>query len=286
MTITVRLICIAGALGFAATLQAAEPQQPQQPRNLAATADAPAEEVTQPGTNAERPKQDTAAEISEPGLLDVDDPAGEPQPAEEPAETSELEAEVAEDAADPGDAEAAEGPSEPGDLEEPEELAETEPIGEDAEAFMDVEELDLIPLPEDIARDAEFLDITEPVFDSSLDLPADLPPMEVAPALPSVPVGESERVISQRYRELRIKVDKNPELLSLREQADEASTYEQSRAAMREYYRKLFSIMREEDPTLIPRIDAMERAYLNRLAQTRIEPTIPLEPPPTPEPLE
>jgi hypothetical protein len=43
--------------------------------------------------------------------------------------------------------------------------------------------------------------------------------------------------------------------------------------------------MRKLDNTLSKKCDLMEKTYLARLAQTRVEPTIPLEPPPKPEPL-
>lgn len=160
----------------------------------------------------------------------------------------------------------------PGDLPAPE---EGENLGED---------LDLIPLPEGVDLDGGFLD---PPMDDGNDLllPADIPPLDVAPALPPVPVGEPAKIIAARYKQLRIKVEKDPAVVSLWEQAQAAGTYEQQRAGLREYYRLLFKKMREEDPTLTQRINAMEQAYLRRLAQTRIEPTIPLEPPPTPEPL-
>jgi hypothetical protein len=144
------------------------------------------------------------------------------------------------------------------------------------------EELDLIPLPDDIAGDAADLDLTtdDEVFPSG-----DIPPMEIPTALPSVPIGEPARVLAARYKELQIKTRKDPDLVSLWDQAQEVPTYEERRAALREYYRKLFKKMREADKTLTQRIDAMERAYLMRLEQNRIEPTIPLTPPPTPEPL-
>ena len=43
--------------------------------------------------------------------------------------------------------------------------------------------------------------------------------------------------------------------------------------------------MRKLDNTLSKKCDLMEKTYLARLAQMRVEPTIPLEPPPKPEPL-
>jgi hypothetical protein len=40
--------------------------------------------------------------------------------------------------------------------------------------------------------------------------------------------------------------------------------------------------MKQLDNSLSKKCDLMEKAYLTRLAQSRIEPTIPLEPPPKP----
>jgi hypothetical protein len=177
-------------------------------------------------------------------------------------------------------------------------LEEEGPDGAQAEATVTEEpgeptaegQADLIPLPEEAIEDLELLDLpmdTGPT--EGLDdfvMPSDLPEMEVAPALPSIPIGEPARVIDARYKALRIKIDKDPEVLSLKKQADAAKTYEGNRAALREYYRLLFKKMRAADDTLETRISTMEQAYLNRLAQTRLEPTIPLEPPPKPRPLE
>ena len=68
-------------------------------------------------------------------------------------------------------------------------------------------------------------------------------------------------------------------------QAQSAKSFENERAALREYYRLLFKKIKKADKDLTARCDVMERAYLARLAQSRIEPTIPLSPPPTPAPL-
>ena len=69
------------------------------------------------------------------------------------------------------------------------------------------------------------------------------------------------------------------------EQSKTAKSFEDERAALREYYRLLFKKMKKADKDLTARCDLMERAYLARLGQMRIEPTIPLNPPPTPVPL-
>jgi hypothetical protein len=96
---------------------------------------------------------------------------------------------------------------------------------------------------------------------------------------------EKARQLSIRYRDVRVQVEKDPKVASLREQADRARTLEDQRAAMREYYRLLFKKIASVDKSLADKCKVMETAYLRRLAQERLEPTIPLNPPPTPEPL-
>lgn len=110
------------------------------------------------------------------------------------------------------------------------------------------------------------------------------------PAPPSLPVAvenlqQKERLISIRYKEVRVQADKDPKVANLFEQSEKAPSPEAKRAALREYYRLLFAKMVSIDKSLEAKCAQMEAAYLRRLAQERIEPTIPLNPPPTPEPL-
>lgn len=127
------------------------------------------------------------------------------------------------------------------------------------------------PLP-----DSAFADPNAVIPDAS----ANLPP---APSGPSA--GEIERKNKIRYQEVRTQVEKDPAVRSLYEQSQTAKSFEDERAALREYYRLLFKKIRKVDKDLTERCDALEAAYIARLAQTRIEPTIPLNPPPTPAPL-
>jgi len=96
---------------------------------------------------------------------------------------------------------------------------------------------------------------------------------------------EKARQLSVRYRDVRVQAEKDPKVASLREQAERARTLEDQRAAMREYYRLLFKKIAAIDKSLTEKCKVMETAYLRRLAQERLEPTIPLNPPPTPEPI-
>ena len=127
--------------------------------------------------------------------------------------------------------------------------------------------------------------------DTGLTESNDLMPLDISTEAPVdtaarlVATEEQEIKVKIRYKETRLKVEKTPAIESLLAKAKAARTFEAERAAYREYYRELFRRIKKLDPTLAKKCDAMETAYLNRLAQTRIEPTIPLEPPPKPVPL-
>lgn len=160
---------------------------------------------------------------------------------------------------------------------------------------------DIIPLPPEsgaaespIVSETEVVPVQrsgpgESLPDSAFADPNAVIPSEPGiggPAGPSGPsAGELERKLKIRYREVRTEVEKDPEVRSLWERAQAAKSFEDERAALREFYRLLFKKMKKVDKDLTARCDAMERAYITRLAQTRQEPTIPLNPPPTPEPL-
>lgn len=96
---------------------------------------------------------------------------------------------------------------------------------------------------------------------------------------------EKARLQNIRYKEVRIQADKDPKVRNLLDQANASKTPEDKRAALREYYRLLFKKMLSIDKSLEQKCRDMEQAYLRRLAQDRLEPTIPLNPPPTPAPL-
>ena len=129
---------------------------------------------------------------------------------------------------------------------------------------------------------------TAPLPDSAFTDPNGVIPDAATPpasrsAGPSV--EEVQRKTKIRYREVRTQIEKDPDVLSLLSQAQKAKNFEDERAAYREYYRLLFKKMKKADKTLTDRCNAMETAYLSRLAQYRVEPTIPLNLPPKPEPL-
>ncbi len=108
------------------------------------------------------------------------------------------------------------------------------------------------------------------------------------PVSPKIAAEQQKEVASMelaKYKAVKIQAEKVPTIRSFYDRAQRASTNEDYRAAMREYYRMLFKKIELLDPSLANKARGMQEAYLRRLAQTRIEPTIPLHPPPPPAPL-
>ncbi|MEN9470348.1 MAG: hypothetical protein RL630_2081 [Verrucomicrobiota bacterium] len=133
-------------------------------------------------------------------------------------------------------------------------------------------------IPESAESDSQYVDPNAIIPDLSAETIANDPRT-------AAPTGEElDRKQKLLYREVRTKAEKDAAVTSLREQAEAAKTFEGERAAYREYYRALFRKMKQLDNSLSKKCDLMEKAYLTRLAQTRLEPTIPLEPPPKPQP--
>jgi len=120
-----------------------------------------------------------------------------------------------------------------------------------------------------------------------VDPNAIVPDEPPAPPSPISIESETEKRREQtiRYRELRVKAEQEPAIAAMKAKADSARSPEDQRAALREYYRMLFARIIKLDKSLEEKCKTLEDAYLRRLAQTRLEPTIPLNPPPTPEPL-
>lgn len=128
-------------------------------------------------------------------------------------------------------------------------------------------------------------DLPDP--DSLIAPPGSEPSEDVPPAPPVAQENkfEKERKLRVRYQEVKLQALKDPAIRSLHEQAEAAKTDEAKRQALREYYRMLFEKMTKIDAALGPKCDTMLQAYLRRLGQFRVTPTIPLQPPPTPAPL-
>jgi len=127
----------------------------------------------------------------------------------------------------------------------------------------------------------------EAMPDDAFTSPNAVIPDTEPPALPvaAESAEEKARQISIHYRELRVKAEKDPAVLQMLQRADEAMTEEDRRASLREYYRLLFKKIVTMDKTLEAHCELLKNAYIRRLAQERLEPTIPLNPPPMPEPI-
>lgn len=137
--------------------------------------------------------------------------------------------------------------------------------------------------------DGELLPMdTSDIPDPDSLFPDDLFPGELPPPPPTVSENtvERDRKLRVRFQEVKFQALKDQAIREMKLRADRARTDEDKRAALREHYKMLFAKMVMIDPELAERCALMEQAYLRRLTQFRVEPTIPLNPPPTPEPLE
>ncbi|MEX1119344.1 MAG: hypothetical protein WEB60_11185 [Terrimicrobiaceae bacterium] len=139
---------------------------------------------------------------------------------------------------------------------------------------------DVIPLP----PRTDFALPDEAFTDPNAIVPDEMP-LAPPPAVVVESEAEKLRELNIRYREVRVKAEQDPQVVRMMERADGATTLEDRRAALREYYRLLFKKVASLDSSLKMKSEMMQEAYIRRLAQIRLEPTIPLNPPPTPEPL-
>ena len=118
--------------------------------------------------------------------------------------------------------------------------------------------------------------------------PNSLIPPPTEPETPS-PVNtaaneEKERQDQKsRYYAAKVKADNEEALSGLLEKSDKAKTDEGKRQILREYYDLLARRMKKIDPSISDWVDTMHAAYLRRIDQVRIEPSVPLTPPPSPE---
>jgi len=110
-----------------------------------------------------------------------------------------------------------------------------------------------------------------------------MPEMPSAPPLIEDP-REAERKMRVKFRSLRARIEGDPELLSLKEMAATAPTPEDYRAARRAYYALFFGKVRKADNSLKEYADKLEKESVAGLYQTRIQPTVALNPPPEPQP--
>lgn len=110
-------------------------------------------------------------------------------------------------------------------------------------------------------------------------------PTAIPPRLPVLedPI-EAERRMRIRLRRIKAVLDRDPRLVELQEMADRAATPEDRRAARRAYYTLFFDKVRRADSSLTKFVAPMEKKALADLYQRRVEPTVPLNPPPQPQP--
>lgn len=113
--------------------------------------------------------------------------------------------------------------------------------------------------------------------------PAPEPQIPERPPLVEDP-QEAQRKQRVQFRKIKAVVERDPQLVQLQQDAADARTPEGSRAARRAYYVVLFSKVRKADPSLAKYCDALEKQSVAVLYQTRVEPTVPLEPAPLPQP--
>jgi hypothetical protein len=109
------------------------------------------------------------------------------------------------------------------------------------------------------------------------------------PEFPSAPPviedpREAERKMRVKFRKIRARLQGDPELLSLEDMAAQAPTPEDYRAARRSYYALFFAKIRQADQSLKDYADKLEKQSVAGLYQTRIQPTVALNPPPQPQP--
>lgn len=118
--------------------------------------------------------------------------------------------------------------------------------------------------------------------------PNSLIPPPVEPSQPS-PINSAGNEEKQRqdqkakYYAAKVKADKEEGLASLLTKSDKAKSDETKREILREYYDLLAKRMKKIDPSISDWVDTMHAAYLRRLQQIRVEPSIPQGLPPIPD---
>jgi len=112
------------------------------------------------------------------------------------------------------------------------------------------------------------------------------PPIEPQQPSPINAAGNEEKQRQDqkaKYYAAKVKADKEESLASLLVKSDRAKSDESKREILREYYDLLAKRMKKIDPSISEWIDTMHAAYLRRLQQVRVEPSIPAALPPSPD---
>ncbi len=107
-----------------------------------------------------------------------------------------------------------------------------------------------------------------------------MPPMPDIPEAPPMieDPKELERKMRVKLRRIKARLSQDPQLLELQDMAARAHTPEDQRAARRAYYALFFDKVRKADSSLSEYADGLEKSSLAGLYQTRIEPTLALNP--------
>jgi hypothetical protein len=82
---------------------------------------------------------------------------------------------------------------------------------------------------------------------------------------PETEEGDPEEIEKKHYDLAKAKAMETPEILALKEKADNASSDEESRRALRSFNKALFNKIRQIDPTIKDRADRVEAALMKRL---------------------
>jgi hypothetical protein len=81
-----------------------------------------------------------------------------------------------------------------------------------------------------------------------------------------------------RLRQLTTRVRNEPKVQAELERANSARTDLEKREALKAYYQLLYSRIGAIDPSLAKRVQVLRARSIHRLAQTRIDPTDPIDP--------
>jgi len=112
------------------------------------------------------------------------------------------------------------------------------------------------------------------------------PPMPQIPDRPPVveDPNEVERKLRVKFRQVKARIQNDPQLLQLTDMAQHAANPEDYRTARRSYYALFYGKVRKADSSLSSYADKLEKLAVAGLYQTRIQPTVALNPAPEPQP--
>jgi len=122
-----------------------------------------------------------------------------------------------------------------------------------------------------------------PPSDPNSLIPSPVEPEQISPINTAGNEEKQRQEQKARYYIVKVRADKDDDLAALLQKGDNSKTDEAKRQTLRVYYDLLAKRMKKIDPSLSDWIDTMHAAYLRRIDQVRLEPTIPINPPPSPD---